>query len=78
MNQQLIFLLFREILSLGRQIQFPQRVSRVPPVRLRLTIAGHQAQGNGSGRSSRSSALRFHTAGTSTVTSETFLDLSLC
>jgi hypothetical protein len=56
-------LLSRQVLPLGGQVQQPQRVGRLPPLGLRLKIAGHQAQGDGSRRVPSASALRLYATG---------------
>ena len=48
---------------MGGEVQLPKRARRIPPLGLRVAVAGHQAQRDGAGRVPRAGALRLHTTG---------------
>ena len=55
--------LFRQILSLGGEVQFFERTCGVSPLSLCVSVARHQIERNHSRRLPRPSALRLHTTG---------------
>ena len=56
----------RQVLPVGGQVQVVERAGRVPPLLLRVPVAGHQAQGDGTGRVPSAGAIRLHATGENT------------